>query len=346
MKPTTSKEILLKPGGPIKIRLGDILILDSPLKACNHRDLTQFIPLAVLVVGLFRNEIHFTLLGLDSYQYSISKHTKKGLVLLNKRGKEIQISESHIVRFFKEFVRRRSSDAIDGVHLYLRTVITDTSRLMASSGTKTSKRLIDLTEWPDRSLVTWAKKHLRIPHQHVPRIDNIGNRNEMIDSMIKLSTARAKADPGSDKKDGHTILGSIPILKVDDRPVSIHTELTWGLNDCRQAVPARYNAAPIRYNTDMEQQEKVVIENMGEASFEIAVDDNGEPEHVIRDDQGERSILYRYPDGRFISRPEDIARSVIQPSERIAMAARTADALRGSEAPDPAINEDDPDEIR
>jgi hypothetical protein len=340
MNPITSIEIVFNPGGSMKLHLGDILILDSPLEAHNHRDISQFVPLAILAVGFFASKIYFTMLGLDAFQYGISKYTKKGLVLLNRRGKEIKMPEKHIVRFFREFARRRNSDIIDGIPLYLRTLITSTSQLKHSSGCKIGKRLINMVEWPDRSLTTWAKKHLCIPFQFVPRIEHIESRHEMIDAMIKLGTCQAKGRLKSNKtptKSLHTTLDTLP--NVEDHEVRVNpegAEPTW--HALRPRAPLRdyhygryEETEPIQHNVDVGQQEKMVIENIGEAPFELVVNNNGEPEHIVRDDQGERSVLYRNPNGRFVSQPQDIVES------------GRAESLWG---PDPAINEDDPDEIR
>lgn len=206
MKPTTSRDILFEAGDSIKIRLGDILILRSPLKALDKGDLVALTPLAILVVGFFMDDVYFVLLGLDALEYSISKHTKKGLVLLSKKGKEIKVSEDGIVQFFKTFRRRKSSDTINGLMLYLRTSVTNLSDLKNASVYKISKRLSDMVEWPDMALIMWANKHLHVPSRYVPKIDYLDDRRSMINHMIQLCTTRARTFP----KKNEVRIGNLP----------------------------------------------------------------------------------------------------------------------------------------
>jgi hypothetical protein len=276
MKPIASRDIFSDVGDSIKIRLGDILILRSSLKALNKGDLDGLMPLAILVVGFFLDEVYFTLLGLDILRYSISKHTKKGLMLLNKRGKEIKISEDNIVQFFKTFARHKSSDTMDGLMLYLRTLVTNPLDLKNASAYKISKRIINMIEWPDVALITWASKHLRIPHQHIPRIDHLEDRQSMINSMIRLGTTRANTFSEKNKIAMGTSHDSISTLTVEipsGHGAPIYNmgmpELTWEDRDggayCRLALSDHVvylNGEGLQIDqTNVDQAETAVTDN-------------------------------------------------------------------------------------
>jgi len=191
-KPITSRDIFFGPDKIVRIRLGDILVPKSQLKARNQADLCGLMPLAILAVGFFMDDTYFTVMGLDELEYSTSKHIKNGLVLLSKRGKEIEMSEASIVRLFKLFRCSRSSDSIDGLTLYLRTLVTNPSDLRDSSVYKIDRRLINMIEWPDTALRTWASKHLCVPSKYIRPIERLDDRRAMINSVIQLSITRAK----------------------------------------------------------------------------------------------------------------------------------------------------------
>jgi hypothetical protein len=195
MKPPIShRKMKLYKYGPTTVRLGDILLPEVPFKPSNYRDVEGISGLAFLVSGFNGYKTYLTLLGMDALKHNISKCTDKGVIILSSRGKQIKIQNEKIVDIFRQFQPGHLSDTIYGIPMYLRIAVSDKKRLEGSLLRKVNERLINMCEWPDRALVTWALHHLLLPGTNVPHVENVANRYEMINRMIRLSVSQQKAD--------------------------------------------------------------------------------------------------------------------------------------------------------
>jgi len=181
--------------GDIKVRLGDIFLIESGFCPLNYIELEGLSALALLTVAFSKNKTYFILLGMDRLKHNVSKHTDKGVVILNNKGKQIKIPRSRVVSIFREFEYGRTADIKNGIHMYLRAVRVNRKIFESTSMRRIPERMINMCEWPDKALVEWAKRHLNLPSEFIPRIENMNNRHDMINRMIKMSIARFKTAP-------------------------------------------------------------------------------------------------------------------------------------------------------
>lgn len=195
MQPITSIKIVTKSGHPAIIRLGDIFTMRSEfVPVASDVDVSDYIILGLLTTAIAPSHagkpgrIYFSMIGMDRFKYSISKRTENGLIILS-RGKEIELNESYILKVIKIFSNysNKHSAVVEGLELYMRTIVTNRINIRKMDVHKLKMRLMDLSKWPKTSLVVWAIRHLGIASRGVPQSRYIDNKIDMIHSMIKSS---------------------------------------------------------------------------------------------------------------------------------------------------------------
>lgn len=199
MQSTTSIKTTTKDGKPMSVRLGDVFVMKSRFAAIKSDvDISNYIILSLLTVAITPasphmppSRIYFSMIGIDSLRYSISRRTENGLIILD-HGKEIELDEKYMLRAAKALSGSKASGIVGGLELYMRTIITSPSKMGMMDMRKLPTRLVDLSKWPRMSLRQWAMYHLGLGH--VPTVNYIDNRTNMINSMIKLSVSARRTD--------------------------------------------------------------------------------------------------------------------------------------------------------
>ena len=202
MQSTTSIETTTRDGKPISVRLGDMFVMGSEFAATNSDvDISNYIILSLLTVGILPapphlTRIYFSMIGMDKLRYSVSKKTENGLVILD-RGKEIELDEEYLVRATKSLSNSKGSGIVGGLELYIRTIVTSPPKIKTMNMHKLATRLVDMSKWPKLSLRVWAIYHLGL--SHVPSLNHIDSKTDMINSMIKLAVSARRSDGSKPK---------------------------------------------------------------------------------------------------------------------------------------------------
>ena len=269
MIPLTHVDTTTKNKHPIHICLGDVFLLRSAFAAIEVDSVaSNYIIIGLLASALVSGHsqhIYFTMVGIDGLRYSISKITKNGLIILN-RGKEIELDENYVLRAMRTLSSDKVSGVVDGLELYIRTLVTDEKQIKRMNLQKLDARMMDLSRWPRIALRTWATMHLNLQANQVPLIKQMGNRINTVNNMIRKAVANRPVKMGTSES------------SISAR--ELHDDI---LSKCRSA-----SAAGVRFGTIS----KVPFINLTER--EIHYDSDGSVDCVYPDRHVQRHHLTHY----------------------------------------------------
>ena len=216
MQSTISIKTTTRAGKPISVRLGDMFVMKSEFAATKSDvDVSNYIILSLLTVGIspappHLSRIYFSMIGMDRLRYSVSKKTENGLVILD-RGREIELDEKYMIRAIEALSGSKGSGIVGGLELYIRTISTSSPKIKTMNMHKLATRLVDMSKWPKLSLRMWAIYHLGL--NHVPSLNHIDNKTDMINSMIKLAVSARRSD-GSKPKANKDLLWGVTTGRI------------------------------------------------------------------------------------------------------------------------------------
>ena len=220
-----------------------------------------------------------------------------------------------------------------------------------------------MVDWPDTALITWASRHLCIPSQHVPSIEQLDNRRLMINNMIRLGITRAKVfseksevviGPQADREEmlietnscsGATVAsGHFDGLALDQA-----RKTYW--HDPNDMVVHHAVGKVVRHGINMAQAERMIVQNMGEKSLWGTIDVPEAATDIslkLREDRAAAEQLRRemYMWGTMDLPEDEVGHSIAERGDIDAPAAMNEEDELVVYNENDCYNEDDPDEMR
>ena len=203
MKPIIAVKVSVKNGNPITIRLGDLFTTDSELRTINSDITHHYTALMLLTTAITRDlarksysRVYFTMIGTDRMSYTIARTTENSIIVINPKGKELEIRKKYLIKAMRKFELGETSIVYEGIRLYICTAISRLADIAKMDIRKMEDRAMDLSKWPCSSLVIWAKHHLNIPSSHIPKAKYIEDKIGTINGLLKLSATRNASIPG------------------------------------------------------------------------------------------------------------------------------------------------------
>jgi hypothetical protein len=181
---------ILTADSEIVMRLGEVFLVRGSFLPLNSPELDGLLPLALLVVAIKGRDLYFTMVGLDNLGSSVSVHRENSVMLIDKRGREVEISDARLLCLFKKLPAGESARVVDGVSFYFRTAIANKKVLRDTSLRKLDERLIDIADWPGGSIEVWALRQLELPHRQALIDEGVDTSNFELERGVNRAEKR------------------------------------------------------------------------------------------------------------------------------------------------------------